>query len=81
MINQTKSKMVSTLIRDYLSRGWYINFGPNEASLGDASRFYITNGTNTISSTLELISFPGVGLTNDILWDKNGNVEAIIPLD
>lgn len=96
MINQIKSKMVSTLIRDYLSRGWYINFGPSQASLGDATRFYITDGTNTIcfkvydrindetdtiSSTLELISFPGVGLTNDILWDKNGNIEATIPLD
>lgn len=96
MMNQTKAKMVSTLIGDYLSRGWYINFGPNQASLGDATRFYITDGTNTIcfkiyemaesgikgfKPFLDIISYPGVGSTDDILWDKNGNLEATIPLD
>lgn len=96
MINQTKAKMVSTLICDYLSRGWCINFGPNQATLGDATRFYITDETNTIcfkvydrinnetnrvSSTLDIISFPDIGLTDDILWDKNGNLEARIELE
>lgn len=96
MINQTKAKMVSTLISDYLSRGWYINFGPSQATLGDSTRFYITDGTNTIcfkvydrinnetngvSSILDIISFPGVGFTDDLLWDKNGNLEARIELD
>ena len=96
MINQTKAKMVSTLIGDYLSRGWCINFGPNQATLGDATRFYITDETNTIcfkvydrinnetnrvSSTLDIISFPDIGLTDDILWDKNGNLEARIELE
>lgn len=96
MINQTKAKMVSTLIGDYLSRGWYINFGPSQASLGDGSRFYITDETNTIcfkvydrinnetnrlSSTLDIISFPDIGSTDDILWDKNGNLEARIELE
>ena len=96
MINQTKAKMVSTLIGDYLSRGWYINFGPNQATLGDATRFYITDGTNTIcfkvyemgeSETkgfkpfLDIISYPGIGSIDDILWDKNGNLEARIELD
>lgn len=96
MINQTKAKMVSTLINDYLGRGWTINFGPNQATLGDASRFYITDGTNTIcfkvydrinnetnrvSSTLDIISFPGIGSIDDLLWDKNGNLEARIELD
>lgn len=96
MINQTKAKMVSTLINDYLSKGWYINFGPSQASLGDATRFYITDGTNTIcfkiyergdgdskgfNPFLDIISYPGVGSTDDILWDKKGNLEASIPLD
>lgn len=96
MINQTKAKMVSTLIDDYLKKGWIINFGPNQASLGDGSRFYITDGTNTIcfkvydrinnetnrvSSTLDIISFPEIGFIDDLLWDKNGNLEASIPLD
>ena len=96
MINQTKAKMVSTLIGDYLSRGWYINFGPNQASLGDGSRIYITDGTNTIcfkvydrinsvtnrvSTTLDIISFKDIGFIDDLLWDKNGNLEARIELD
>lgn len=96
MINQTKAKMVSTLIGDYLSRGWYINFGPNQASLGDGSRIYITDDTNTIcfkvydrinsetnrvSTTLDIISFEDIGFIDDLLWDKNGNLEARIELD
>lgn len=92
MINQTKAKMVSTLINDYLTRGWYINFGPTKASLGDATRFYITDETNTIcfkvyeegagfDSKLDIISFPGIGSTDDILWDKKGNLEARFNLD
>lgn len=96
MINQTRAKMVSTLIGDYLSRGWYINFGPSQASLGDATRFYITDETNTIcfkiyergdgdtkgfNPFLDIISFPDIGSTDDILWDKNGNLDARIELD
>ena len=96
MINQTKAKMVSTLIGNYLSQGWYINFGPSQATLGDATRFYITDGTNTIcfkiyevveSGTkifkpiLDIISYHDIGSIDDILWDKNGNLEATIPLD
>ena len=96
MINQTKAKMVSTLIDDYLKKGWIINFGPSQATLGDSTRFYITDGTNTIcfrvydrinnetnrvSSTLDIISFPGIGFIDDLLWDKDGNLEVTIPLD
>lgn len=96
MINQTKAKMVSALIGNYLSQGWYINLGPSQASLGDGTRFYITDGTNTIcfkvydrinnetnriSSTLDIISFPEIGFIDDLLWDKNGNLEARIELD
>lgn len=92
MINQTKSKMISTLINDYLSKGWIINFGPTKASLGDGTRIYITDETNTIcfkiyevgpgfDSKLDIISFPGIGLIDDILWDKNGNLEARLDLD
>lgn len=96
MINKTKAKMVTTLINDYLTKGWTINFGPNQASLGDGSRIYITDeinticfkvydrinsDTNTVSTTLDIISFPEVGFIDDLLWDKNGNLEARIDLD
>lgn len=96
MVNKTKAKMVSTLIKDYMEKGWYLNFGPCQASLGDATRFYITDETNTIcfkvydrinnetnrvSSTLDIISFPDIGFIDDLLWDKNGNLEARIELE
>lgn len=92
MINQTKAQMVSTLIKDYMQKGWYLNFGPTKASLGDGTRIYITDGTNTLcfkvyevgsnfDSILDIISYPGIGFIDDLLWDKNGNLEARIELD
>lgn len=95
MVPEESSKKITKVIEAYASKGWWFNFGMMHGSFGDASRTYMTNGTDTVTFKVfmdfsnprhptwrfQIISFKNIGMSDDLALDKNGNLEYDMVLE